>query len=230
MSERARIVVLVSGNGSNLQAILDACGGGQLPAAVVAVVSDKANAFGLQRARDAAIAAEVQPFGPFRRAHTQPRLAYDAALAARVAAHRPDLVVLAGFMRILSPTFIDAFAGRLINLHPALPGALPGIHAIARALAAYKTGDITTTGVMVHHVIAEVDAGAPIAVAEVAISADDDLATLSARIHAVEHQLLVDAIAVLLPTLSQSSRPHSGLVPTPTARQAALHSRSTESS
>lgn len=197
----ARVVVLISGNGSNLQAILDACAAGVLSASVVAVFSNKTNAYGLQRARDAGVVAEALPFGPYRRGHATPRIAYDAALAERVAAHAPDLVVLAGFMRILSPRFIDAFRGRLINLHPALPGAFPGTHAIERALDAFRAGGPSVTGVMVHHVIPEVDAGAPIAVVEVEILASDDVDSLSARMHAHEHRLLVSAIAELLPTL-----------------------------
>ncbi len=195
----ARLVVLVSGGGTNLQAILDACASGRLDASVVAVFSDRAGAFGLERARRADVPAIHAPYSPFStKRGGAGRAAYDAALAVRVEAMRPDLVVLAGFMRILSPAFVGRFSGRLINLHPALPGAFPGTRAIERALAAAQAGDLHETGVMVHHVIPEVDAGPVIAQATVPVAASDTLDSLAPRIHAVEHELLVTAIAQLV--------------------------------
>ena len=120
-----RLVVLLSGNGSNLQAILDACAANLLPAAVVAVLSNKPEAYGLERARRAAVPAIAFP--PLE---GEPRRAYDSRLAAFVSTCLPDYIVLAGWMRLLSSDFLSAFPNRVINLHPALPGTFPGTHAI----------------------------------------------------------------------------------------------------
>ncbi len=195
-ADRQRLVVLISGSGSNLQAIIDAARGGRLDADVVAVFSNRRAAFGLERARRAEISACYRPFGPYRAAG-RPRADYDADLAAEIAALSPDLVVLAGWMMILSRAFIERVGCPVINLHPALPGAFPGKDAIPRALSARRRGEVTHTGVMVHHVVAEVDAGPVVAQAPVPIAEGDDLPTLTARIHRVEHSLLVDAIAAL---------------------------------
>ncbi|HAN32233.1 MAG TPA: phosphoribosylglycinamide formyltransferase [Myxococcales bacterium] len=196
----ARIVVLVSGSGSNLQAIVDACDEGRLDASVVGVISNKKQAYGLIRAEQAGVPARWLSSRPFRDELNaqQGRERYDKHLAEQVETWSPDLVVLAGFMRILSAGFIRQFKGRLINLHPALPGQFPGIRAIERALRAANTEGIQETGVMIHHVIEEVDAGPVVACERVPITAEDDLESLSARIHAVEHRLLVDAIDTLL--------------------------------
>jgi phosphoribosylglycinamide formyltransferase 1 len=195
----ARLVVLASGNGSNLQAILDACSSGALPAQVAAVVSDKPRAYALERARQAGIPALAQP-----KRKGDDRLDYDAALADLVADQEPDWVVLAGWMRLLSMNFLGRFPGRVINLHPALPGAFPGAHAIADALAAYQRGEITHTGVMVHQVPDEgIDNGPVLAQQAVAIEADDTLETLSARMHAVEHRLLVAVLRDLCIGITQ---------------------------
>ncbi len=193
-ARQTRLVVLISGSGSNLQAILDACADGRLNAAVVGVLSNRRKAFGLVRAERAAVPTRYVPLGPWRR-RGQTRTDYDADVAEQVTALRPDLVVLAGWMHILGTAFLDRFPGRVLNLHPALPGAFPGTDAIARALAAFQRNEIRATGVMVHHVIPEVDAGPVVATADVPILADDDLDALAARMHAAEHQLLVDAIA-----------------------------------
>jgi formyltetrahydrofolate-dependent phosphoribosylglycinamide formyltransferase len=193
MSARARLVVLISGNGSNLQALLDASAEGALPAAVVAVFSNKPDAYGLARARQAGVPAVALPA-----AKGQPRRVYDAALADEVAAFRPDWVVLAGWMRLLTSAFLDRFPGRVVNLHPALPGMFPGVDAIRRAFDASCAGEIQATGVMVHLVPDEgVDSGPVLAQAEVPIMPGDTLASLEARVHVVEHQLLVDAMARL---------------------------------
>ena len=124
----ARLVVLASGNGSNLQAVLDACAAGELPAGVVAVVSDQADATALRRAADAGV-----PAVHVGRHDGEARADYDARLADVVAGFGPDVVVLAGWMRILTMSFLGWFPGRVVNLHPALPGELPGTHAIERA-------------------------------------------------------------------------------------------------
>lgn len=188
-----RLVVLISGSGSNLQAILDACASGSLAASVVAVISNRRDAFGLERARQAGVPALTLP-----RPLTQDRLTYDAELAEQVAAFAPDYVVLAGWMRLLSNAFLSRFPGRVINLHPGLPGAFPGTEAIARALEAFQKGHVRETGVMVHFVPDEgVDSGPVILTERVSIRPDDTLETLAARMHAVEHRLLVAALQEL---------------------------------
>ncbi len=184
------LVVLVSGNGSNLQAILDACASGRLPARVAAVVSNKPAAYALERARAAGIPAVALPKVP-----AQTRGAYDAALAEVVASYHPDWVVLAGWMRLLGAAFLGRFPGHVINLHPALPGAFPGTEAIARAFAAFQQGEIQHTGVMVHLVPDEgVNSGPVLAQQAVPILATDTVETLEERVHAVEHQLLVQTL------------------------------------
>ena len=190
----SRLLVLISGNGTNLQAILDACASGQLPGSVVAVISNKADAYGLERARAAGVEAEY-----CGKREGESRRDYDARLAERAATFSPDYVVLAGWMRILSSAFLDRFPGRVINLHPALPGAFPGTHAIRRAFDAFKQGRIVETGVMVHLVPDEgVDDGPVLASETVPIHADDSLESLEARIHMVEHRLLVATLKNLL--------------------------------
>lgn len=194
----SRLVVLASGNGSNLQAIVDACQKGDLPAQVAAVISDQPDAFALERARKAGIPAIAFPWGPYRQSGRD-RRAYDADLAAKTAAFSPDLVVLAGWMRLLSCAFLDRFPMQVVNLHPALPGTFPGVNAIQRAWEAYCNGEIEATGVMVHYVPDEgVDDGPLLAHEAVPLLATDTLETLAARIHAVEHRLLVQTIHQVL--------------------------------
>jgi len=192
-----RIAVLISGGGSNLQALIDATSSGALPAKIVLVVSNRADAFGIERARRAGIAALTLPLKPWLKAGGT-RESYDADVAAQVAAARPDLVVLAGWMHVFSPAFLDRIAAKVINLHPALPRQFPGTHAIERALEAHKHGEIAETGVMVHEVIPEVDAGPVLGTARIAIAPGDNLASLSEKIHAAEHRLLVDVIRELV--------------------------------
>lgn len=191
-----RLVVLISGNGSNLQAILDACAQGALPAQVVAVISNKRDAYGLERAKQAGIEAVALP-----KPKAIDRLEYDAQLAQMVGTYKPDWVVLAGWLRVLSPTFLNHFPNRVVNLHPALPGTFPGLHAIERAWEAHCQTQLAQTGVMVHMVPDEgVDVGPVLAQETVPILADDTLETLEARIHGVEHRLLVDTLRTLLTT------------------------------
>ncbi len=192
-SKLQRLIVLISGNGSNLQAILDACASGELNAQVVAVISNKRDAFGLERAKRAKVPAIVKS-----KPREQDRRVYDAELAELVAAYQPGWIVLAGWMRVLSSVFLDRFPRRVVNLHPALPGMFPGTHAIDRAYNAYRAGEIDHTGVMVHLVPDEnVDAGPVFAQEIVPISAIDTLESLEARIHSVEHRLLVNALKSL---------------------------------
>ena len=197
-----RIVVLISGGGSNLQALLDATDTGSLPAQIVAVISNKADAYGLVRARTAGVVAEV-----VIKSKEQERREYDFLLAERTAAYRPDWIVLAGWMRLLSSAFLDRFPGRVINLHPALPGTFPGTHAIERAFEAYQSGKIRYTGVMVHLVPDEgVDSGPLLGQDTVKILPDDTLESLEARIHAVEHQLLVTTLRRLILETNSADR------------------------
>ncbi len=198
----ARLVVMISGNGSNLQAILDACAGGSLPAQVAAVISNQADAYGLERARRSGVVTEVLP-----RRKEQDRGEYDALLAEKVAIYQPDWIVLAGWMRLLSNAFLKRFAGRVVNLHPALPDAFPGTHAIERAYNAFQNGEIRQTGVMVHLVPDEgVDSGPVLAVQPVELQAGETLEALEARIHALEHSLLVDTLRRLIAADSQRQK------------------------
>ena len=129
----------------------------------------------------------------------KPRRCYDADLADAVAIGRPDLVVLAGWMHLLSMAFLDRFPGRVVNLHPALPGLFPGATAIDETWEAYQAGEVAFAGVMVHYVVDEgVDDGPVIASEQVPIHDDDSSETVGARIHEVEHRLLVDAVASVL--------------------------------
>lgn len=189
-----RLVVLASGGGSNLQALIDASEHGQLHAHIAGVVSNNAGAFALQRARDHGIVtALVTP------KHDEDRRVYDARLAEQVWSWRPDWVILAGFMRILSTTFLARFPDQVINLHPALPGELPGTQAIQRAFNEFRLGKRSTTGVMVHFVSDEgIDNGRVIATEHVPIHITDTMQSLEARIHDVEHRLLVESLNTLI--------------------------------
>lgn len=185
-----RLVVLISGNGGNLQAILDACADGGLPAAVVAVLSNRSDAFGLVRAARAKIPTMLIAKTP-----DLDRRAYDAILAGYVASFRPDYIILAGWMRILTSAFLDRFPNRVINLHPALPGTFPGTHAIERAYEAWQKGEIDHTGVMVHLVPDEgVDTGPALATEQIAFQPGESLEDFEQRVHEVEHKLLVETI------------------------------------
>jgi phosphoribosylglycinamide formyltransferase-1 len=197
----ARFVVLISGNGSNLQAILDACNSDELPASVVSVISNKADAYGLTRAKNAGIEAICFP-----KQDTESRREYDARLAHLVCTRQPDYVILAGWMRILSSSFLSLFPNRVINLHPALPEMFPGTHAIERAFEAYQRGDIKHTGVMVHLVPDEgVDNGPVLGQQEIYFRADESLERFEARVHDVEHKLLVNTLKNVLEETKRST-------------------------
>lgn len=195
MHPMKRLVVLISGNGGNLQAVMDACAKGVLPARVAGVLSNKPDAFGLQRAIKADVPAIVLPF---HKALHGSRAGYDLLLAELVALFQPDLVVCAGWMRILSPAFLQRFPRQIINLHPALPGMFAGAHGIEEGFAAYQRGQITHTGAMVHYVDEGVDTGPAILTVDVPIYPHDTLADLEARMHEAEHELIVDAIKRVL--------------------------------
>lgn len=190
----ARLVVLISGNGSNLQAILDACAENRLPAAVVAVISNKPEAYGLIRARNAGVPAIA-----FSKADGESRRDYDSRLAALVASYNPDYIVLAGWMRLLSNNFLSHYPNRVINLHPALPGAFPGTHAIERAYEAWQNGQTDHSGVMVHLVPDEgVDDGPVLATEKIFFQPEETLEQFEARVHAVEHHLLVNTLRTVI--------------------------------
>jgi phosphoribosylglycinamide formyltransferase 1 len=189
-----RLAVLISGGGTNLQAVLDACESGRLPAKVVVVVSNKASAAGLARAEKAGVTAVVK-----QKREGQDRKAYDRELASLVAEFKPDWVILAGWMRILSAEFLNTFPSRVVNLHPALPGMFTGTHAIERAYSAYRSGEIEHTGVMVHLVPDEgVDCGPVVGQEQVPIFTEDTLEALEDRIHQTEHRLLVDTLRTII--------------------------------
>lgn len=192
-----RIVVLISGNGSNLQALIDSVASGNIDAGIVAVVSNNPDAYGLTRAARAGIPTEIMDLKEVL-ADGGNRTAFDVELAGLVASYEPDLVVLAGWMLVLSEAFLDHFADRVINLHPALPGTFAGTHAIERAHTAFGRGEITETGVMVHRVIPEVDAGPVIIKEAVPISPGESVDELEERIHNVEHRLIVAAVNIAL--------------------------------
>jgi formyltetrahydrofolate-dependent phosphoribosylglycinamide formyltransferase len=193
-----RIAVLISGNGSNLQAIIDAVRMKVLPAEIVVVVSNRKGAYGLARAAKAGIATCYHPLKTYSDTGRS-RAEYDADLASLVQAYDPDWVVLAGWMHILSDAFLQHFPYRVVNLHPALPGQFPGSHAIAEAFAAYQQGAIKHTGCMVHLVPDEaVDAGPIIGTVDVPIYPTDSEETLANRMHQAEHTLLIQSLLRLM--------------------------------
>lgn len=183
-AERARLVVLISGGGSNLQAFIDASADTAYPCEVVAVISNRPGVFGLERAARAGIPADVLDHTAF-----PTREAFDAALADRIDAHQPDLVILAGFMRILTPGFVVRYAGRLLNIHPSLLPKYPGLHTHQRAIDA---GD-AEAGATVHLVTEELDGGPVILQARVPVLPGDTAETLAARVLVEEHRIYPEA-------------------------------------
>lgn len=174
------IVVLISGSGSNLQAIIDACAAGFIAGRISAVISNKAGVFGLQRAAEADIPTVVLDHKTF-----PDRQSYDAALQQAIDSYQPDLVVLAGFMRILTAEFVGHYQGRLLNIHPSLLPKYQGLHTHQRALDA---GD-SQHGCSVHFVTAELDGGPVVLQAKVPIYAGDDAAVIAERVHEQEHRI-----------------------------------------
>ena len=174
----ARLVVLISGSGSNLQAIIDACNNGEINANIAAVVSNKADAYGLERAKKAGIATAVLSHKDF-----DSREAYDAKLMDVIGSFTPNLVVLAGFMRILTPSLVQKFKGKMLNIHPSLLPKYQGLNTHQRAIDAKDD----VHGVSVHFVTEELDGGPVILQAKVPVLADDTADTLAKRVHAQEH-------------------------------------------
>ena len=193
MSAPMRLVVLVSGNGSNLQAILDSCESGILAAEVVAVVSNKHSVKALERAESAGVPAVV-----VSAVAGETRAEYDTRLTSVVSSFMPDFVVLAGYMRILSMEFLSWFPGQVVNLHPSLPGDIVGVGAIEKAYAEFQSGIRDHSGVMVHFVPDEgVDSGPVLASARVEIAPNDTLEIFEEKMHRQEHQLLVEVLREL---------------------------------
>ena len=183
------IVILISGRGSNLQALATACAAEGWPARIAAVISNRPDAAGLAWAR----AHGIETVGLDHRAYPD-RAAFDAALAACIDGYAPDLVVLAGFMRILTSEFVDRYEGRLINIHPSLLPAFPGLATHAQALAA----GVKAHGATVHFVTARLDHGPIIAQAVVSVLSDDDATRLEARVLEQEHRLYPMAVRWLV--------------------------------
>ncbi len=184
--EQKRVVVLISGRGSNLAILIARCAAGGANFVIAGVVSNKAEAGGLALARAANIPTAVLSHKDFASRET-----FDAALRTTVDQFAPDLVVLAGFMRVLTSVFVSAYAGRMMNIHPSLLPAFTGLHTHARALAA----GCKFAGCTVHFVTPELDHGPIIAQAAVPVLWDDTESTLSARVLAEEHRLLPQAVS-----------------------------------
>jgi phosphoribosylglycinamide formyltransferase-1 len=181
----ARIAVLVSGEGSNLQALIDATRAHKVAGEIVVVVSNRAAARGLERAKSAGIPAVHLPAQ-----RGAERAVYDQALLAELAKHTPDLVVLAGFMRIFTPKLVASFAGRMLNIHPSLLPKYPGLDTHRRVL----DGGDRTHGATVHFVTADLDAGPAVIQYRIGVRSNDTPESLAERVHAGEHIILPRAV------------------------------------
>jgi phosphoribosylglycinamide formyltransferase-1 len=188
MSSR-RIAVLISGRGSNLQALIDAVTARRLDATIAVVVSNRADAWGLERARTAGIPAVTLPHRDF-----PTREAFEAALVAELRGRDVALVCLAGFMRLLGPTFLAAFGDRTLNVHPSLLPAFPGVDAQRQALE----HGVRIAGATVHFVTGELDGGPIVAQGAVPVHDGDTADTLAARILEVEHRIYPEAVSAIL--------------------------------
>ena len=184
--QRCRMVVLISGNGSNLQAIIDACHDGQIFGDVVAVISNQSSAYGLNRATDAGIEAVTLPHKDF-----PTRADYDGALSQHINQFEPDLIVLAGFMRILTADTVRQYRGRIINIHPSILPLYPGLNTHERVLE----DQASIHGATVHFVTGALDGGPIILQGRVKVLDNDSKETLAAKVHIVEHQIYPKAIA-----------------------------------
>ena len=182
------VIVLISGNGSNLQAIIDHIQQGNLPITVSAVISDRPNAYGLTRAANAGIPTHIIDY-----THFADRTQFDMALRQQIDAYTPDLIVLAGFMRILTADFVKRYLGKMINIHPSLLPKYQGLNTHQRVLQA---GD-AEHGASVHYVTPELDSGPIILQARVPVLASDTAQTLQMRVHQAEHQIYPEAIQLI---------------------------------
>ncbi len=186
---KKRIAVLISGNGSNLQALIDAAQHPHYPAEIVLVISNKPDAYGLKRAENAGIHTQIISHKEYAERET-----YDKALDKALKDHTIEVVCLAGFMRLLTPWLVEQWENRMLNIHPSLLPAFKGMHAVGQALAA----GARKSGCTVHIVTAEMDAGPIIMQAEVRISPNDTADTLTERIHTAEHTLYPTALKAFL--------------------------------
>lgn len=189
MTAPSRYVVLISGSGTNLQALIDAGERGEIPGTLAVVISNRPDAKGLERAASHGIATQVLDHKGYA-----DRESYDAALMAAIDQHAPDLVVLAGFMRILTPGFVQHYEGRLLNIHPSLLPAYKGLNTHQRALDAGEK----VHGCSVHFVTPELDGGPVIAQARVAVQSDDTPASLAARVQTMEYPLYVRCVSLFM--------------------------------
>ncbi|CEJ60702.1 Phosphoribosylglycinamide formyltransferase [Penicillium brasilianum] len=218
MASPIRTTILISGSGTNLQAVIDKVHAGALNAQIIRVLSNRKDAFGLERARKASIPTEYHNLVKYKKAHPATpegvqaaREEYDAELARLILADQPELVVCLGFMHILSPQFLSPLEKanvRIINLHPALPGAFNGVNAIERAHAAWMEGKIDKTGVMIHDVISEVDMGQPILVREIPFvkGQDEDLEVFEKRVHEIEWGTVIEGVGMVLEELQAARK------------------------
>jgi len=186
---KKRVAVLISGRGSNMAALIEAAKDAGFPAAIVLVLSNRPAAAGLAAARTSAIATAVVDHAIYGK----DREAFERKMQEMLEAHRIELICLAGFMRLLTPWFVDRWQGRLINIHPALLPAFKGLDTHQRALAA----GVKIHGASVHFVVPDVDAGPIIAQGAVEVRDDDTDATLAARVLAIEHRIYPAALALL---------------------------------
>jgi len=217
-----RLTVLISGSGSNLQALIDKCSNHNSTALpntrIVRVISNRKDAYGLQRAEAAGIPTAYHNLVKYKKAHPDTsvpptfeaaRREYDGDLAELVLADRPDLVVCAGWMHILMPAFLEPLGEAgvpVINLHPALPGRYNGAHAIERAYRDFIEGKTDKTGIMVHYVISEVDMGQPITTREIQMRQGESLEDLEQRIHENEWELIVQGTRMAIEELQRNRK------------------------
>jgi phosphoribosylglycinamide formyltransferase-1 len=195
VNARIRTAILISGRGSNMRALIEAARDADYPAEIVAVFSDRAGAEGLAFAANAGVPAQAVAARGFAN-----RGEFEAALDGRLRAAGVELICLAGFMRILSPDFVERWRGRLLNIHPSLLPALRGLHTHERALDA----GLTEHGCTVHHVCAELDAGPIVAQAKVRVLPGDDPQSLAARVLKEEHKLYPRALAEVASALKRN--------------------------
>lgn len=186
---KKRVAILISGRGSNMTALIEAAKAHDYPAEIVVVVSNRPDAAGLERAREAAIATAIVDHRPFG----EDREAFERALDATLQAYRIDLVCLAGFMRLLTPPFVQRWTGRMLNIHPALLPQFKGLHTHRRALAA----GVERHGATVHFVVPEMDSGPIVAQDSVPVLEGDTEESLAARVLEVEHRLYPQALRLV---------------------------------
>jgi len=184
MSELLPVVILISGGGSNLQAIINASQTGELPVDIRAVISNIDGAHGLVRAQEAGIATEVIKHTDFAS-----REDFDLALQNSIDNHQPALIILAGFMRLLSDNFVNHYLGRMINIHPSLLPKFKGLNTHQRAIEEHRAGTLKEHGASVHFVTPDLDGGPVILQASVPVKKDDNIETLGARVLIREHQI-----------------------------------------